>query len=286
MSLSASPSIGVAYSSQTPAFLARYPDAVDHVEIPFELLQHAPSVLAIGEMKPVILHCASLSVGGTTTPSERVFGAIEGWIDKTQTPWLGEHLSFITASALEAGPGADAYAPNEPYNIGYTVSPPLNEATIDSVALAAQRATDRLGVRLLLENPPIYFPVPGSSMGQIEFISELCRRSPVELLLDLAHFFITSETTGFDPISAVASLPLDRVVEVHISGVDDENGRWDNHARRAPAVVFELLDTVLRLAHVEAVTLEYNWSAKFPPSALLEEIGRTREIAGRVATAP
>ncbi len=273
-----SPAIGIAYSGYTPLFLDEHGDAVDYVEVPFELLCHDSSVIEVRDVKPIVLHCASLSVAGSVPPSEQTIDAIRGWIERTETPWLGEHLSFITATRELAGPVADEYAPGEPYNIGYTVCPPMNEATVERVLRVLALAELRFPVPMLLENPPVYFPVPGSTMTQVEFVSEICARSSAPLLLDLAHFYITSQTMGFDPCEAVLSYPLDRVVEVHLSGVETEaGGHWDNHAKRAPDIEFELLALVLARSSVKAITLEYNWSARFPAAVLLEEIARARE---------
>jgi uncharacterized protein len=277
------PSVGIAYSPLTAHFLRRHPDAIDHVEIPFELLQCRPQVLGIGEQKPLILHCASLSIAGSVPPPQSTLSAIREWVRRTRTPWLGEHLSFITAEREQAGQFADEYAPGEPYNIGYTVCPPFNNATLDIVLTSIERAELQFDVPMLLENPPIYFAVPGSTMTQIEFLGKLCRQSSILLLLDLAHLFITSQTMGFEPLAAIDSLPLGRITEVHISGVDEEaGGHWDNHARRAPDIEFEMLSAVLEAAPVKAITLEYNWSSRFPEATLLGEIDKTRQIVNKV----
>jgi uncharacterized protein (UPF0276 family) len=279
------PSVGIAYSPRTTKFLSQHSDAVDHVEIPFELLQHSPGVLDGIQQKPLILHCASLSIAGSVRPADSTVSAIKSWITKTKTPWLGEHLSFVTAEREESGRIADEYAPGEPYNIGYTVSPSFNKATLDTVHAAITRTQRQFGIPILLENPPIYFPAPGSTMTQIEFIKELCHGSPVLLLLDLAHLFITSQNTKSDPFAAIRKLPLERVTEVHISGVDEEvGGHWDNHARRAPIIEFDLLELVLRKAPVRAITLEYNWSGSFPMSVLLEELDRTRQVVAKAGS--
>jgi uncharacterized protein len=279
----AEPGIGIAYSDYTPRFLREHGDEIDYVEVPFELLRHNGAVIEIGAVKPIVLHCATMSVAGAVPPSDETVNDIRGWIDRTATPWIGEHLSFITAERGAAGPVADEYAPGEPYNIGYTVCPPMNEDTIERVLASIRRAEESFPVPMLLENPPIYFPIPGSTMSQIEFVGEICERSGTGLLLDLAHFYITSQTVGFDPVEAIGDYPLERVVEVHLSGVETEaGGHWDNHARRAPDVEFELLSAVLDRAAVRGITLEYNWSARFPPAVLLDEIARARE---RVAAA-
>ncbi|MQY12875.1 hypothetical protein SRB5_30140 [Streptomyces sp. RB5] len=282
---SAGPAVGVAYSKTTPDYIRRNPGSVDYVEVPFELLRHDPAVAARVGTTPVVLHCASLSVAGSVPPAPAVLGSVAEWIGRTGTPWLGEHLSFITAERENSGRSADPYAPGEPWNIGYTVSPPMNAATVESVARSLEHAAAAFSVPLILENPPIYFPMPGSTMSQVEFISEVCARSQARLLLDLAHFYITSQNTGKDPESELDRFPLEQVVEVHVSGVDtDAGGCWDHHASRAPQIELDLLATVLDRAPVRAVTLEYNWSSRFPESVLREEIARVREVVGACRT--
>lgn len=273
------PRLGLAYSARTPALLDRYPDLIDYVEIPYELLRHNPSVAHVGEQKPIVLHCASLSVAGTIRPRRSVLADVVRWVDRTNTPWLGEHLSFITAERVADDDLSDAYAPGEPWNIGYTVSPQLAPTALERVLHAVSEITARISVPLILENPPIYFPMPGSTMSQLEFIRELCRRCDVGLLLDLAHFYITAQTLGRDPVTDLEQFPLDRVLEVHISGVDEqERGHWDNHAARAPQAELDLLALVLERAPVRAVTMEYNWSAQFSERALLIEFDRVLDL--------
>jgi len=271
------PRIGLAYNAYVPAFLSDHPATADYVEVPFELLCHDPSVVGISSLKPIVLHCASLSIAGTTAPSAVTLDEVKRWIRRTGTPWLGEHLSFIMADRIAAGKFAEPYAPGEPYNIGYTVSPPMNKESVDLVVRAVDRLTAWLGVPLLLENPPLYFRTPGTTMAQVEFIQEICRRCSANLLLDLTHFYITSHTMGFDPLQELMQLPLERVVEMHLSGVDIQEGvHWDDHASRAPDEVFAMLALVLARSEASAVTLEYNWSSRFSRAVLLDEIERVR----------
>lgn len=278
------PAVGIAYSAYVPALLRTHAAAIDYLEVPYELLRYDSTVLDVCAAKPLVLHCSSLSIAGSILPSQQTIQAVQQLVARTGTPWLGEHLSFIVAEREAAGEFADEHYPGEPYNIGYTVSPPMNESSMQLVLRSIDYYQQHFSTPLLLENAPIYFMAPGSTMTQIDFIRQLCERAPVQLLLDLAHFYITSQTLGFDPYTAIQSFPLERVVEIHISGVDVEQGmHWDNHADRAPDVLFELLALVLARADVRAITLEYNWSARFPLTVLLEEIKRTREVAAAAA---
>jgi uncharacterized protein (UPF0276 family) len=159
----------------------------------------------------------------------------------------------------------------------------MNQETIELVLRSIERAHAYFDVPLLLENPPIYFRAPGSTMTQTEFVREICLRSSVGLLLDLAHFYITSQTMQFDPRVDLQNYPLDRVIEIHLSGVDvDGSGIWDDHSVRAPDIEFELLSMALAVAPVRAITLEYNWSSRFPAAVLLDEIARTRQVLSAV----
>jgi uncharacterized protein (UPF0276 family) len=269
--------VGLAYSGYLSQLLDREPACIDYVEVPVELLLHNPSALDCVGGKPVILHCASLNLAGHVDPSERVVETVCSWVERTGTPWVGEHLAFITADRAFIDAGADEYAPGEPYNLGFTVSPPMNPAAAAHVSEACQRYAKRLGTTLLIENSPIYFDMPGTTMTQVEFVQEICRQSPVRLLLDLTHFRITATNQGFDAKTELLRYPWERVEEIHISGSSKDKGvRWDDHSCTADDEIYDLLGIALERCRPKALTLEYNWSAVFPLDALLREIDRTR----------
>lgn len=273
------PAIGLAYSSYVPAFLDAHPDAVDFVEMPFEVLNSNPSSIEVQRRKPLVLHCASLSLAGFKPPPLRTVESVKHWVEKTETPWLGEHLAFVTA---DRGPAGETAATADPYDVGYSVNPPANAETLETVLRAVSDYSARLQIPVLIENSPVYFEPPGSTMSQIDILREICDQSSACLLLDLTHLYITSETLGLDPFKALCSLPIDRIVEVHVSGVDRRDGvYWDDHTRPAPDVVYDLLSLVLAGSSLKAITLEYNWSVHFPRATLLREIHRTREAVAR-----
>jgi len=121
--------------------------------------------------------------------------------------------------------------------------------------------------------------VPGSSLSMVDFVSAVVERCQVGLLLDLTHFLISMLNTKKDPLSEIDRLPLEKVVEVHISGLNVQSGiAWDDHAVPAPAVVFDLFERVMARARPKAVTLENNWSPQFPQSTLMKHLDRVHEI--------
>lgn len=115
-------------------------------------------------------------------------------------------------------------------------------------------------------------------MNMVDFVCEVASRCEIDLLLDLSHFMITSANTGVDAMKEIDRMPLERVVEIHVSGLSLQAGVvWDDHGVPAPPEMFALLERVLERSRPRALTMEYNWSA-LPTAILLSHIARTREI--------
>jgi len=287
-----SPAVGLSYSPFAERIVANDPACVDYVEVPFEQLIHTPGVLALGERVPLVLHCASLSIAGNAPPSPALVEQLTGFIGSTRTPWLGEHLAYVRADGVwrEIAEHPALIGPEspggQPFNVGYTVSPQLSEPVLDRVLERVRAWTRRFDVPVLLENGPIYFEMPGSTMSQFDFIRALCGRSDdVRLLLDLAHLAITCENLHVDPHDALSRLPVDRVVEVHLSGISRESDvTWDDHSDGAPPIVFALLEQLLDAASPRAITLEYNWDNDFPADVLMRDCRRVRDLVAARAS--
>lgn len=272
-------SIGLAYGPNALEFIDGNPGLVDYVEIPFEQLRHSPNSASIQDAIPVILHCASLSIAGSVPPTDCTLEAIEREAERTRTPWIGEHLAFIVADGINM----DGDIAGPPTALSYTVCPQMSEETVQRVSENLASLQPRLGAPLILENSPQYFKVPGSTMPMVDFINEVLSCCDVGLLLDLSHFLITMLNTGADAAKEIGRLPLERVVEIHISGLNVQSGVvWDDHSTPAPAAVFGLLDRVLERVRPRALTFEYNWSPTFPQEVLKSHVDRARRALERL----
>lgn len=272
-------SVGIAYADYVPQLLDRYPGVIDHVEIPFEQLLRAPAALELQHTIPVILHCASLSLAGDVPIAPERARQLRHWIRASGTPWLGEHLAFIRADGKHLAEAAHRDLPfGDALDIGYTVSPQWSEAILERVVANTRYWEDVLEIPILLENGPSYFTMPGSTMSQSGFIAALCARRPdAGLLLDLAHLSVTCANMQLDAGVELQRLPVERAVEIHLSGFSHEAGLcWDDHGRRIPASVFALLDAVLVRCAPRAITLEYNWDTNIPLGAIADDLDRVR----------
>ncbi len=282
---SSTPAVGAAFCAYIPRFIDAHPNALDYVEVPFELFCHDPSVFALKDRIPIVLHCASLSIASPSLCSQQTIEKVQGWTQRTETPWIGEHLAFITSDREEAGETPDEYAPGEPYNIGYTVSPSMDASSLSRICRHLQYYSSQFAVPILIENSPLYFSYPSSTMSQAEFMSRILDECPSGLLLDLAHLLISARTVGFEANDEIDGYPLERAAEIHISGIDQQpDGTWDNHSIRAPEEIYALLHQVLKRASPKAITLEYNWSARFPDEILHEDVARIRAVIASLSS--
>src|SRR5438105_4331242 len=92
-----SPKIGLAYGPGVTGFIDSHPGLIDYIEVPLEQLRHSPELVSLQNQLPIILHCASMSVAGFVPPSQKTVDAIVQEASRTRTPWIGEHLAFVSA---------------------------------------------------------------------------------------------------------------------------------------------------------------------------------------------
>jgi uncharacterized protein len=270
-------SLGLAHGPGILDFMDRNPGYVDYIEMPFEQLRHNPGLASVQEVAPVVLHCASMSVAGFIPPSQETTDAISQESARTQTPWIGEHLAFVSADGISEEADRDT----APTNLTYTIAPQLSEEAVERVTINLSSLRPKFSAPIILENSPQYFPIPGSTMGMADFVAMVSSQCDVDLLLDLSHFMITSINTKVDASKEIEKLPLERVVEIHLSGMNLQDGIvWDDHAVPAPPEMFDLLAQVAKRARPRALTMEYNWES-LPHPVIVSHLERARNILAR-----
>src|SRR5206468_2163157 len=95
-------------------------------------------------------------------------------------------------------------------------------------------------------------------------------------------FLITAKNMGSCAKDDLRRFPLDRVVEIHVSGMECQGGiHWDNHASSIPSEVLDLLDFALTSRSVKAVTLEYNWLSGYSHFEIAAQLALVHNIAQR-----
>lgn len=141
-----------------------------------------------------------------------------------------------------------------------------------------------------VENSVFYFHL-GDPLDEAAWLADVVREPRRHLLLDLHNVFTTALNAGFDPERYLARLPLERVIEVHVSGGAHSEAEWlpsrrvlrlDSHDAAVPEEVWKLLERVLpRLVNLRGITLERmeGTVAEDDVALVRDEIVRARRIA-------
>ncbi len=236
---------------------------------------HADAVEYLAHRYPLLTHGLSLSLGGTD-PFDPVYLAdLRDFIARYGSPWHSDHLSFGTS---------DGRALHDLLPIAFT------RAGVRRLVSRIERARDAIGVPLAVENISFYLPPDPGEMPEAEFIAEVCDRADCGMLLDVNNLFVNATNFGFDPAAWLATVPLHRVVQIHVAGHEwfDENlapmapgaaGALivDTHGADVPGSVFGLLADVLAKTGPVPIVLERDH--RIPSlEALLAEIGAVKRV--------
>jgi len=197
--------------------------------------------------------------------------------DRVEFAWYSEHLSSF-ATMRGAVPNAQA---------GLGLPVPYDRDVLDFLAVKVTQVQDRLGVRLLMENPALFTPVPDPEMSETEFLNALASRTGCGILLDLHNLYANVRNELVDADQYLAALDLDHVVEIHLAGGSELFGTYtDSHAELTPAPVWELAETwAPSMPALRAIVFEFHESAvdRLGVPALVEEMGRVNELVDRCA---
>jgi uncharacterized protein (UPF0276 family) len=185
----------------------------------------------IRDRYPLSLHGVGLSIGADRPLDRDHLMRLKHLLDCYEPGLLSEHLAWSTHDT--------AYL-NDLLPVPYTAE------TLARVSGHIDEVQETLNRRMLLENPSTYLAFAESTYSEIDFISEIVRRTGCGLLLDVNNVHVSSTNQEWDPIAYIDSYPLDSVQEIHLAGhtqESDDKGRplvIDTHDRPVDEIVWHL----------------------------------------------
>ena len=230
-------------------------------------LPHA-QLSRLAEDYALSLHGVGLSIGGEG-PLDEAHLARLAELDRRYRPALfSEHLAWST---------------HDMHYLADLLPVPYDDETLGRVCDHVDRVQEVVGRRMLLENPSTYVAFERSTMGEIEFIAAVARRTGCGLLLDVNNVHVASTNQARDPVAYLDAFPVEHVGEVHLAGhaVDgDEEGRpllIDSHDREVDEAVWSLYRRLL--ARTGPLPTLIEWDGDVPAwSVLHSEIERASAI--------
>lgn len=253
---------GIGFKPQHFHDLMETPAAADFIEV------HAENYMGAGglphrqlamlrERFALSLHGVGLSIGGVTLDAAHL-ERLRALVARYQPEWVSEHLAWSSH---------DGAFYNDLLPVAY------DGATLRRVVRHIDRVQERLGRRLLLENPSTYVAFEASRWDEVDFIAEVARRTGCGLLLDVNNVQVSCVNHGCDPYRYLEAFPVARVGEIHLAGyAPDADGAGaplliDAHDRPVQEDVWALYARALELCGAAPTLIE--WDNDVPDAATL-----------------
>ena len=220
---------------------------------------------------PVRLHGVSMNLGSVDPLSAGYLARLRALAVRLDPDCVSDHVCWT-------GEGGE--------NLHDLLPLPWTEEALDHLTTRVHHAQERLGRRLLLENPSSYVAYTHSTMSEWEFLGELARRTGAGLLLDVNNVFVTAENHGLRSEAFLDGLPSSAVAQYHLSGHDDSGPlRIDTHDRAVCEEVWAVFRYAVRRFGPRPTIVE--WDDRLPPlSTLLDEARRARTVLEEPSDAP
>jgi uncharacterized protein (UPF0276 family) len=158
---------------------------------------------AIRARHPIALHGVALSLAGDADPDAAHLARLATLVRRVE-PWLvSEHLAW---SAWRG-----AYYPD-------LLPFPRTSASLARIAANVTQVQEALGRPIAIENPSHYLRLEEHEWDEIEFLSELARRTGCGLLLDVNNVYVSARNLGVSAEAYVDAFPGERIREIHLAG--------------------------------------------------------------------
>jgi uncharacterized protein (UPF0276 family) len=170
---------------------------------------------AVREKWPVVLHGVSLSIGSVDPLDDAYLAQLAALVAEVEPPIVSDHLCWSSLGG---------HAAHDLWPLPYT------EEALALVVDKVGRVQDRLGRRILLENPSSYVTFAASQLGEAEFLAEVARRADCGILLDVNNVYVSCTNHGWDARAYLAAIPVERVGQIHLAGHSDHGSHLlDTH---------------------------------------------------------
>jgi uncharacterized protein (UPF0276 family) len=158
---------------------------------------------AIRARHPVSLHGVSLSLAGDAAPDPAHLQRLAALAKRIQPALISEHLAW------SAGNGQH-FPDLLPF--------PRTTEALHRIVTNIARTQDALATTIAIENPSHYLRFDGHEWDEIDFLTELARRTGCTLLLDIHNVHVSARNLGYSAAAWLDRFPHTLVTEIHLAG--------------------------------------------------------------------
>ncbi|MBY0581881.1 MAG: DUF692 domain-containing protein [Sphingomonas sp.] len=220
---------------------------------------------------PISLHGVALSLGGSDPLDGEHLARLAALVARIAPASFSEHLAWSSHNGIYF---------NDLLPVAY------DNATLRRVVSHIDKTQEALSMPLLLENPSTYVTHVSDDWEEVEFLTEIARRSGCGLLLDVNNVQVSATNHRISPVDYINRFPLHLVGEIHIAGHEQQEDSLgmpvliDSHGAPVAESVWRLLDQALAIAGPRPVLLERDNDVP-SLSELAFELCRIREALNR-----
>ena len=223
----------------------------------------------IKEQYPIVMHGVSMSIGSVDALNSEYLTKLKALIDWVQPAWISDHLCWTGVAHK---------------NTHDLLPLPYTEESLKHIVQRIRQVQDRLGRRIALENPSTYLEFQHSTIPEAEFIAAMAQAADCHLLLDVNNVYVTSYNHRLDAQAYLDALPLERVIQVHLSGHRNKGSHIvDTHDDHVTDAVWGLYQYVVqRAGRVPNTMIE--WDDQIPDFLVLAaELDKARQVASQAS---
>lgn len=225
-----------------------------------------------------LTHGVGYPIGGTLCDQDRHIPEFRSWSRELASPWTSEHLSILHVRSAHSV-----------RNCGFLMPPLQTEAQVQLAAHNIRQRREALGLPFAFETGVNYFARRDEEIPDGEFFADIAEAADCGILLDLTNLWV-NDRNGRTRISDVLSrLPLERVWEVHLAGIEFAHGYWlDAHCGSLdPELVAIAADVMPSLPNLGAIIFEVapDRVPHFGPTAFLREMETLHTLWERATAA-
>ncbi len=267
--------VGLAWRDALAGGILAHLDIIDVVEVIADDYfrtsnRRIRALNTLARQVPLYLHGVAMGLASAIPVEQKRLDAMARLVNAMEPQGWSEHLAFVRAGGIE---------------IGHLAAPPRTNEVIEGTLANIATAAKTIGALPQLENIATLISPPCSTMNEAAWTTQIIRLSGAPLMLDLHNLYANAVNFGESPEALLASMPLDRVQCVHLSGgvLINEPGNTgkqrllDDHIHDVPDEVFALL-TELATRAPQPLTIIIERDGAYPQfNHLLCQLTRARE---------
>ncbi len=218
---------------------------------------------------PISLHGVALSLAADAEPDATHLDRLAELVRRFEPALVSEHLAWSQWQG--------AYYPD-------LLPFPRTVHALARVAANVGRAQDALRRTIAIENPSHYVHIEGHEFSEIEFLTELARRTGCSLLLDVNNVYVSASNMGFDANSYLAAFPAELIGEIHLAGhtADPDLGAAlliDSHDAPVDPAVWALYEGLIERIGTRPTLIERDGNLPAFDELLIERARATSTLA-------